>query len=193
VERIGRARLLAVGAGAAVAAVAGPLAPAQAAPEPQGDDLGFVGFAATTELVLLSLYARALEAGVLSRAERAAVQRMREDDLRHYTALVPLLGEAAPVASSFEVRFRGRTFSSARSILLEAVALERLLVGTLLTGLATTQDDETRLLLARVLQSDSFHLAAAQSTLRGGLAFPPSLPRPLSLEDSGAKLDAYLG
>ena len=165
-DRISRARLLAVGVGAAAAVVAAPLAPAFAAPNPQGDDLGFVGFAATTELVLLSLYGRALNAKVLSRAESAAVQHMREDDRKHYDALVPLLGEAAPVASGYDISFPKGTFDSSRAILREAVKLERLLVGT--PGHRASpprQDDETRLLLARILESDSVHLAAAQSAL----------------------------
>ena len=77
---ISRTRLLTVGLGAAATLVAAPLAPAFATPNPQDDDLGFVGFAATTELVLLSLYGRALYTKVLSRDEKAAVLHMREDD-----------------------------------------------------------------------------------------------------------------
>ena len=166
---ISRTRLLTAGLGAAAAVVAAPLAPAFAAPNPQDDDLGFVGFAATTELVLLSLYGRALDTKVLSPDERAAVLHMRQDDRKHYDALVPLLGEAAPVASGYDISFPKGTFASARAILLEAVKLERMLVGTLVTGLAATQDDETRLLLARILESDSVHLSVA----RGACAPPP--------------------
>ena len=117
---------------------------------------------------------------------------MREDDRKHYDALVPLLGEAAPVASGYDISFPNGTFDSARAILREAVKLERLLVGTLVTGLAATQDDETRLLLARILESDSVHLSVARGALGGGPAFAPALPSPLSLEESGLKLDAYL-
>ena len=124
--------------------------------------------------------------------ERAAVLHMREDDRKHYDALVPLLGESAPVASGYDITFPGGTFDSSRAILLEAVKLERLLVGTLVTGLAATQDDETRLLLARILESDSVHLAAAQGILRSATAFTRALPLPLSLEESGLELDAYL-
>jgi hypothetical protein len=192
VHSISRKRLLTTGLGAAATLVAAPLGPAFAAPNPQDDDLGFVGFAATTELVLLSLYGRALNTRVLSRDEKAAVLHMRTDDRKHYDALVPLLGESAPVASGYDISFPKGTFDSARAILQEAVKLERLLVGTLVTGLAATQDDETRLLLARILESDSVHLSAAQGILRSAIAFTPALPLPLSLEESGLKLDAYL-
>ena len=189
---ISRARLLTAGLGAAATVVAAPLAPAFAAPTPKDDDLGFVGFAATAELVLLALYGRALGTEVLSPTERAHVLHLRRDDRRHYDALVPLLGEAAPVASAYDITFPKGTFDSARAILREAVTLERMLVGTLVTGLAATQDDETRLLLARILESDSVHLSVVRGALRSATAFAPALPSPLSLEESGLKLDAYL-
>jgi hypothetical protein len=193
VHRISRTRLLTAGLGAAATVVAAPLAPAFAAPTPKDDDLGFVGFAATAELVLLALYGRALGTRVLSADEKAHVLHLRRDDRRHYDALVPLLGEAAPVASSYDVSFPKGTFDSGRGILREAVKLERMLVGTLVTGLAATQDDETRLLLARILESDSVHLSVVRGALGSSPAFTPALPSPLSLEESGAKLDAYLG
>ena len=76
-DRISRTRLLTAGLGAAAAAVAAPLTPAFAAPTPKDDDLGFVGFAATAELVLLALYGRALGTNVLSPAERTHVLHLR--------------------------------------------------------------------------------------------------------------------
>ena len=102
--------------------------------------------------MLLALYGRALATKVLDADGAGAVLHMREDDRKHYDALVPLLGEAAPVASAYDITFPKGTFDSARAILREAVKLERMLVGTLVTGLAATQDDETRLLLARILR-----------------------------------------
>jgi hypothetical protein len=47
--------------------------------------------------------------------------------------------------------------------------------------------------LGTILESDSLHLAAAQQAVRSRPAFAPALPRLLAPEDSGAKLDAFLG
>ena len=109
-----RSRLLACRVGAAASVVAAPLAPAFAAPNPQGDDLGFVGFAATTELVLLALYGGALKTALTAGSD--APFDVRDDDRKHYGALTPLLGEAAPVASGYDIgSARARSTALARS------------------------------------------------------------------------------
>ena len=167
-DRISRARLSDGRARRGGRVVAAPLAPAFAAPNPQEDDLGFVGFAATAELVLLALYGRALNTKVLSPAERTHVQHMRGTTASTTTPSCRCSARRRRSRARTTSASPKGTFDSARAILREAVTLERMLVGTLVTGLAATQDDETRLLLARILESDSVHLSAARSALRSG-------------------------
>lgn len=161
-----------------VVAAAGVLLPAGAAraalpaPQPQGDDAGFLQFAALAELVSATYYAQAGD------------QRMATRKQGYFAKLTAALGADAPTADDFDVAL------PAKPKVTLGVKIETLLVRTYVGALASTVDGSTRLLLARLLAADSQHLMA----LRAAAKLPPvsGLPVPLDLDTAGAELDALL-
>ncbi len=163
--------------GGAVAA-AGVLLPAPGAraalpaPAPQGDDAGFLQFAAIAETVSGAYWKRAGDAAA-ARRKAQAVQK-----------LVAALGPDAPQDGDFTVELPKRVTPAL------GVRIETLLVRTHVAALASTADGSTRLLLARLLATDSQQLTIARAAAK----LPPvtGLPVPLDLDAAGAELDALI-
>src|SRR5215211_3677682 len=85
--RLGIAGVVTAGAGA----LAGPAAAALPVPRPQGDDVGFLSFAAVGELTSRAWYTQALRVKGFSRGERRRLEQAhaakREHSIRLNTAL----------------------------------------------------------------------------------------------------------
>jgi len=163
--------------GGAVAA-AGVLLPAGAAraalpaPTPEGDDVGYVQFAAIAESVSAAYWKRAGDAAAAKR-KTAVVAK-----------LIAALGADAPQSDDFVIDLPRKLTPAV------GVRIETMLVRTLVGALASTADGSTRLLLARVLSTDSQQLTIARAAAK----LPPvtGLPVPFDLDAAGDELDTFI-
>lgn len=170
-----RGRLLRGGALAAAAGVLLPVSGARAAlpaPAPQGDDAGFLQFAAIAETVSAAFWKRAGDAAAAKRKTEAVAK------------LTAALGADAPAPGDFQVSLPKKATPAL------GVRIETLLVRTHVAALASTTDGSTRLLLARLLATDSQQLSLARAAAK----LPPvgGLPVPLDLDAAGDELDAFI-
>lgn len=184
-------QLGAAGTLAAVAGAASPVAAIGPPPAPQGDDIGFVQWAATAELVAIACWDR-LAAGVPldPRADRW-VHAMRRADTEHFAALAAVLGDEAPTEADFAVQLPKRAFAPPARALALAEDVHDHLVRVYLAGVARSADPATRLLLGQLLVNDTQHLDALRA-LRGRSSASAGLRGPLDLEPAGTWLDRYL-
>src|SRR3954468_17007186 len=113
-----RASFLRLGVAGVVAAGAGVLArPAAAAlpvPEPQGDDVGFLSFAAVAELTSRAWYDRARRVEGFSRHERQRLLAVHAAKRDHSIKLNTALGADAIAADEFAARFPAGAFATRR-------------------------------------------------------------------------------
>ena len=188
IDRAQFLRMGAVGLGAGL--LAGPVgfASAQA---PQGDDLGFVRFAATAELVSTDFYSRARRAPWVSADLRRQFGEVRAEKRRQANALNLILGQDAVLRDDFRSVFAQGTFASRQSIGKVGARLEALLVGVYLSAVQETIDPATRLVLAQSLAYDAQQRAWMRQ-LRGAQGNPRGILRPLTLEEAGPTLDQFL-
>ena len=128
---------------------------------------------------------------VLSAPERARPAPAR-DDRKHYDALVPLLGEAAPVASASTSRSPKGAFDSARGILREAVSSSGCSSAPSSRALRRRRTTRPGCCWPASSRATASTWPWCSSALRSGPRSHRPCHRPLGLEDSGIKLDAYL-
>ena len=186
--KLGAAGLAAAGTGSLLTAPGARAVP----PKPAEDDVGYVQFGVTAELVCAAFYRRALAAGDWTRGERRRLALAHEGDTRHLRTLNAVLAPQGPVQrSDFEIRFPAKTFSSRERILAQGQRLEKLTVGVYIDGVTNAADPGTRSLLARVLTADARHLAGL-AELAGGTATTSGLQGATFLEPGGRELDTYL-
>jgi Ferritin-like domain len=187
-----RRQLLTAGATAAaglLATTAVPQARAALAPAtPAGDDLGFLAFGAVAEGVLVAYFDAALAlSGAWSPAERRVLTEARASHRANIDRLNAALGpDNAVTPGDFAHHV---PVSSRPDALKTGCALETLVGGTYLGGVAASADYGTRLLLGRLLALCSGHdaiLTRWAGKVAGGL------PSPVDLDAAGLKLDAYL-
>ena len=186
--RLGVAGALAVAAGTAVAPAAGAAGPA---PAPVDDDLGFVQWAATAELVTVAYWDRALaERGFGEQAQRW-MKAMRGADAGHLAKLSAVLGDAAPSDRDFRVVLPKRKLASRAAVVALGEELEEHMLRVLLGAVSQTIDPGTRLLLGQILVNDTQHLDSLRQLAGASSAFA-GLRGPLELEPAGDWLDGYL-
>ncbi|ADB48939.1 ferritin-like domain-containing protein [Conexibacter woesei] len=191
-DRSGFLRLSAAGAGAMLGAgaLALPARAALPAPEPKGEDLGFLQLGAIGERVSLELYRAAAAAPALTVAERRRAAQIRAEKVKQVAKLDAALGEDALGDDSFTITLPARELASRASIGRFGERLEALLVGVYLNGVQNGEDRSTRLLLGRLLAYDVQQLAWLRA-LRGAPNFT-RVPSPLSVELAGEQLDRFL-
>ena len=158
---------------------------------PVGDDLGFVRFAATAELVSADFYSRARKAPSVSGDLQRRLGEVRTAKRRTFNALNVILGDDAVLLDDFKIVFRKGTFASPESIGKLGAELEAVLVGVYLSAVRETLDPATRLLLGQALAYDAQQRAWMRE-LRGTKGNPTRMPRPLTLEEAGPTLDEFL-
>lgn len=191
-DRRGFLRLGAAGAGAVLGAgaLALPARAALPAPEPKGEDLGFIQLGAVGERVSLDFYRAAARAPALTVAARRRARQIRAAKARQVAKLDEVLGEDAIGGDSFTITLPARELATRESIGRFGERLEALLVGVYLNGVQNGEDRSTRLLLGRLLAYDVQQLAWLRA-LRGAPNFT-RVPGPLSVELAGEQLDRYL-
>lgn len=188
IDRAQFLRMGAVGLGAGL--LAGPAGVASAAP--QGDDLGYLFFGATGELVSGEFYSRAREAHPVSGDLQRRLADVRTAKRRQFAALNAILGEDdAVLADDFRVVFPEGTFASVRSIGRIGARIEAMLVGVYLSAVRDVLDPASRFALGQALAYDAQQRAWMRE-LRGADEDPTRMPRPLTLREAGPTLDEFL-
>jgi Ferritin-like domain len=195
VPEINRGQFLRLGVAGAVGTVgagllAGPAAAALPVPTPQGDDVGFLSFAAVAEQASRAWYGRALRVGGFSAGDRRRLQTALTAKGQHLTRINAALGADAIQPGDFEARFPAGAFATTDRAIGLGRRIEEVLVATYLNGTSFARDSGTRLLLGRLLTYDAQMLA----WMRGltGAAPAGGLPNPLSLEQAGRQLDLII-
>jgi hypothetical protein len=175
-----RAALLRAGAaaGAATLLPAGVAHAALPAPAPVADDLAFLQFCTIAERAALAYYRRT--------GDRTAARQKTD----HVARLTAALGADAPSDDDFTIALPAGAFRTPARTGALGIRIESLLVGVLLSGVTSTADGSTRLLLGRLLANDAQHLAGLRRA--AGLPGVQGLPVPMELEAAGAELDALL-
>lgn len=166
-------------------------APAPAGPTPQGDDVSYVLWGATAEMVSIAYYTRALADGKFSPRAARRLRAARTADRDHLRRLKAVLGEDAPSEDDLEIVLPDNAFKTRARILDFGIDLERRITGVYLDGVARTTDEGTRLLLGRLLISDGQHL-----TMLRGLDHRPQsdagLRAPVRISQASPWLDRFL-
>lgn len=184
-----RGEFLRLGAVTALAGVFGGAASARAqSPAPQGDDLGYVQWGATAELLSVAFWERALDEGRFSAKAKRRLTAAREADKEHLERLNAVLGEDAP---EFEIVLPDGAFRTRARILAFGQEIEQRVTGVYLDGVARTTDQETRLLLGRLLVADTQHVSLLRGLANEPLA-DTGLRTPLRVEPAGEWIDRYL-
>ncbi len=192
-RQIVRRDLLRLGAaGAAGALVAPAVAAAQTpAPTPQGDDIGYVQWGVTAELLSVAFWQRALDDGDFSERAQRRLRTARDNDADHLKRLIAVLGDDAPADGDFEIVLPKRAFRTRASILAFGKEIESRVTAVYLDGIARTTDQATRALLGRLLIADVGHLSLLRS-LDGEAVADKGLRTPMRVETAGEWIDSYL-
>jgi len=157
---------------------------------PQGDDVGYLQFAAVAERVNLDYLRATRSVQWLKPAERALIGRAITAKRRTTMQLEFALGADAPQAGDYVTVFPKNALRTRHAGLERGVGLQRLIVQTLVGGAPFVADPGTRLLLTRVVSADTaqlsmLHRLAGDATVGG-------LPTSVDLETAGQLLDRYL-
>lgn len=184
-------RVVAIAASAVALSAASAHAQAPAPPiAPQGDDVGYLQFAAVAERVNLTYLRELRSARWLTRSERAVVVRAIAAKRETTMALEMALGADAPQPGDFVAVFPQGALKHRRAGLQRGTRLQRLIVQTLVGGAPFVADAGTRVLLTRVVSADStqlslWHRLSGDETVGG-------LPTSVDLQTAGDLLDRYL-
>lgn len=186
-------RLTAVGLGTAAAgSLAAPRGASAVAPNPTGDDFGYVQFGVVAGIVCHEYYHRALAAdGGWTEGERKRLRIARDGEKRYLLRLNALLGEDRIQSDDYEIVFPKDAFSSREKILAQGRELEEMVVGVCIDGVTNSVDPGSRELLGRLVAANARHLAQLDELGRG-TAVSRGLPPVVFLENASTELDNYL-
>jgi hypothetical protein len=194
VGNLDRGEFLRLGAAGAVAGVLGRGGVAVAAPPPptpQGDDMGFVQWGAVAEMVSVAFWRRALDEGDFSDRIQRRLRAARDADREHLARLSAVLGDDAPKEEDFEIALPDAAFKTRARILAFGLEIEQRVTGVYLDGVTRTTDQQTRLLLGRLLVSDAGHLSVLRG-LDGRTIADSGLRNPVSVESAGDWVDRFI-
>lgn len=170
---------------------AAPAGAQQYQPKPQGEDIAFLQLGAVGELVTLELYRSAAHSKALDASEKHTFKRLADQTSKGWLKLNSFLGEGAISREIFAVRIPASVLRSRAKTIALATRFEKLLTGLYLSGVQSTIDPPTRLLIGRHLSASSRDLTAL-SQLGDGQA-SMSTPKQLSVEYVGEQFERYLG
>lgn len=199
-RQIVRRDLLRLGAAGAAGALVAPAVaraqqpaptPAPVAPTPKGDDIGYVQWGATAELLSVAFWQRALDDGDWSARATRRLRTARDNDADHLRRLIAVLGDDAPTEDDFEIVLPNRPFRTRASILAFGKEIEERVTAVYLDGIARTSDEATRALLGRLLVSDVGHLGLLR-TLGGEPVADKGLRTSMRVETAGEWIDSYI-
>ncbi len=191
-----RGDFLRLGASGIVVAAAAGLVPAtadaQAAVNPQGDDIAYLSFATIAERASRDIYRAAYrQAGAgFSSAERRHLNKVASVKRSHILRLDAGLGSDAPLTADFVTVLPKDAVKTRARALSIASKLETLLIRVYLNGVGYAADSGTRLLLGRLLAYDAQSLGWLN--LRHGKPSPSGLMSPIDLEPAADALDGFL-
>lgn len=163
----------------------------QYSPSPKGEDIAFLQLGAVGELVTLELYRQASHADALGASENHTLGRLAEQTSKAWRGFNSLLGEGAISREIFAVKIPASVLRSRGETLALAARFERLLTGLYLSGVESTVDPPTRLLIGDHLLMSTRDLTVLRG-LRGG-KLNVKVPKQLSVEYVGEQFDHYLG
>lgn len=187
--RLGAASVLAGALGRA--GVAAAQEPTASGPTPEGEDIAYVQWGATAEMVSIAYYTRALESGAFSKRVERRLHGAREADRKHLAKLNAVLGEDAPTDEDFEITLPASAFRTRARILRLGTDIEQRVTGVYLDGITRSTDEETRLLLGRLLLADSQHLTMLEG-LAGRRLNVVGLRNPVRISEASPWLDRFL-
>ncbi|XAY05720.1 hypothetical protein DSM112329_02578 [Paraconexibacter sp. AEG42_29] len=196
VQTFGRAAFLRAGmVGAATVAGTALVAPSARAglpaPVPVDDDVGYLQFTATGELVAVSLGTTLLQAPGFTAAQRQRLQALRAGSKRHLARLSLVLGADAPQFGDFDLQVPAPPGGTPKARLATSLDLAGLLAGVYLAAVSDTVDAATRGLHGRLLWSQAQQVSTLR-VLSGLPSVAGGLPVPIPLEAAVPRLDAYL-
>lgn len=162
----------------------------QYSPSPKGDDIAFLQLGAVGELVTLELFRTASHSDVLGATEQHTFGRLADETATAWRGFNSLLGEGAISREIFAVHIPASVLRSRGETLALAARFERLLTGLYLSGVQSTIDSPTRLLIGNHLLMSTRGL----TLLRGmrGAKLNLSVPKQLSVQYVGEQFDHYL-
>ncbi|HEY0278680.1 MAG TPA: hypothetical protein VGC32_10475 [Solirubrobacterales bacterium] len=160
-------------------------------PAPKGDDISFLQLGAVGELVTLELYRAASHSEALGQREKQLFGRMAAQTSKSWRTFNSLLGEGAISREIFTVNIPASVLRSKGQTMALAARFERLLSGLYLSGVESTNDPPTRLLIGEHLLNNTRNLAVVGSLQGGKVQSHPT--RQLSVEYVGEQFETYLG
>jgi hypothetical protein len=159
-------------------------------PSPKGEDIAFLQLGAVGELVTLELFRAASHSDVLGANEQHTLGRLADQTSQAWRGFNSLLGEGAISREIFAVHIPASVLRSRSETMALAARFERLLSGLYLSGVQSTIDPPTRLLIGNHLLMSTRDL----TVLRGlrGSKLNLRVPKQLSVEYVGEQFDHYL-
>jgi hypothetical protein len=159
-------------------------------PKPKGEDIAFLQLGAVGELVTLELFRAASHSDALGAREQHTLGRLADQTAKAWRGFNSLLGEGAISREVFAVHIPGSVLRSRGATMALAARFERLLTGLYLSGVQSTVDPPTRLLIGNHLLMSTRDL----TVLRGmrGIKLNMRVPKQLSVEYVGEQFDRYL-
>jgi hypothetical protein len=159
-------------------------------PSPKGEDIAFLQLGAVGELVTLELFRSASHSDALGATEQHTFGRLADQTSKAWRGFNSLLGEGAISREIFAVHIPASVLRSRGETMALAARFERLLSGLYLSGVQSTIDPPTRLLIGNHLLMSTQGL----TVLRGmrGAKLNLKVPKQLSVEYVGEQFDHYL-
>jgi hypothetical protein len=159
-------------------------------PTPKGEDIAFLQLGAVGELVTLELFRAASHSDALGTKEQHTLGRLADQTSQAWRGFNSLLGEGAISREVFAVHIPASVLRSRGETMALAARFERLLSGLYLSGVQSTFDPPTRLLIGNHLLMST----QALTVLRGmrGAKLNLQVPKQLSVQYVGEQFDHYL-
>lgn len=173
-----------------MAVVVTPAHAEQYRPAPQGDDIAFLQLGAVGELVTLELLRSASHSDALGAQEKHTLGRLADQTSKAWRQFNSLLGEGAISREIFAVKFPASVLRSRAETMALAARFERLLTGLYLSGVESTVDPPTRLLVGNHLLMSTRDLTVLHGLSAGKVEM--KMPRQLSVEYVGEQFETYL-
>ncbi len=159
-------------------------------PSPKGEDIAFLQLGAVGELVTLELFRDASHSDTFGASEQHTFGSLADQTATAWRGFNSLLGEGAISRELFAVHIPASVLRSRGQTLALAARFERLLTGLYLSGVQSTIDPPTRLLIGNHLSMSTQGLTVLRE-MRGA-KLNLKVPKQLSVEYVGEQFDHYL-
>jgi hypothetical protein len=157
----------------------------------KGDDVAIAKLAATAELLAIDFYGKGIDTGLFTADVLAYMSAARQNEQDHYDALAKVLGAEAPKNLAFT--YPAGTFGTPRSIADLGTALETAFVGAYMGAIPALEDDDLKVVAARIGANEAQHLTTFTSLAAGALVPNPSFPKVLTAGEATMAVSPFLG